>query len=339
MISIKALLEQNPDKLLRLSSVAYRDTLNAIAEGAVRCCPSTGQPLQYDLSSAAKSLTGNYSAETLKPIQNKVLKSLQLWGKNSEAYYKRKTAEVKEILAELASTAEFFGKRDQRYTRQFAAISENLETVAQLDDLTRIRASLLHSAGELKGCIERMTREGNDSITQLQESLAGYRAELEQAQELASLDPLTGLYNRREVEMRIGRRVENQVPFCVVIIDLNDFKKINDLHGHLAGDELLRQIAIELRLASRAEDVVGRWGGDEFALVLDGNFTNTKIKVQRMRPWVFGNYELELPGSMLSVKVSASIGMAEWSPGETLLQVLSRADSELYREKALGRAV
>ena len=149
----------------------------------------------------------------------------------------------------------------------------------------------------------------------------------------ASLDPLTGLYNRREVEARIARRVSGQEPFCVVVVDLNNFKRINDQHGHLAGDELLRQIAHELRMASRAQDLLGRWGGDEFVMVIDGNFTNTKIKIQRMRPWVFGTYEIDLAGVKLSIVVSASIGMAEWAPGETILQVLKRADADMYRDK------
>ncbi len=70
-------------------------------------------------------------------------------------------------------------------------------------------------------------------------------------------------------------------------------------------------------MASRTQDILGRWGGDEFVLVVDGNFTNTKIKMQRMRPWVFGTYEIDLAGTAVNVVVTASIGMAEWALGET----------------------
>jgi diguanylate cyclase (GGDEF)-like protein len=239
------------------------------------------------------------------------------------------------MLTELANTAESIGKRDRRYTQQFHEISSSLQTIAQLDDLGRIKSCVLSNAGELKGCVDRMVREGNESIAHLEASLASHRVALEQAQELASLDPLTGLYNRREVEARIAHRVTGQEPFCVVVVDLNNFKRINDQHGHLAGDELLRQIAHELRMASRAQDLLGRWGGDEFVMVIDGNFTNTKIKIQRMRPWVFGTYEIDLGGGKLSIVVSASIGMAEWAPGETILQVLKRADADMYRDKGV----
>lgn len=337
MISLKRYLDRNPEKQSRLLTDAYRATLDSIAEGALRCCPSTGQTLQGELSAAAEPLKKDLSNGTFKSTHRQVLKSIRSWGEQSEAYFAGKTAEVKEILTELAGTAEFISKRDQRYTRQFNDITASLQSIAQLDDLGRIRASLLQNAKDLKGCVERMVQEGSDSIAQLEASLASHRAELEQTRELASLDPLTGLYNRREVEARIGRKLTGETPFCVVIIDLNNLKKINDEHGQLAGDELLRQIANELRMASRSEDILGRWGGDQFVLVVEGNFMNTRIKVQRMRPWVFGTYELNLSGTAVRVVVGASIGMAEWSPGETMLQVLSRADAELYSEKAACR--
>ena len=334
MISLKPYLEQSSDKLMKLSLQVYRETLSALAEGGVRCCPSTGEALKTQLSGASESLKSEVTPSGLRSVHQEVLKSLARWAEQSEAYFKKKAAEVKEILTELAATGEFFCKRDQRYSRQFREITEKLEGIADLDDLSWIRSSLKQNVAELKGCIERMTREGSESLSHLKTSLASYQVQLEEAQELAARDPLTGLYNRRAVEARISTRLASKSPFCVVVIDLDNFKQINDRHGHLVGDELLRQIANELRSASRAEDIIGRWGGDEFILLLDGSFTNTKIKVERMKPWVFGNYELDIAGSQLSVVVHASIGLAEWAPGETMLQVLSRADAEMYRNKA-----
>jgi len=339
MISLKKFLDQQPEKLAELALNAYRDAMHAFAEGGLRVCQTTGETLRKELTKSANSLQKESSAGTVRSAHLLVVKGIRIWAEQTENYLKRKTAEVKEMLTELARSADSLCQRDQRYTAQFNEISRTLEGVAKLEDLGRIRASVLHSANELRGCVERMTREGAESIVTLQTSLNAYHVRLEQARELASLDPLTGLHNRREVEARLNERVANQTPFCVVIIDLNDFKKINDRHGHLVGDELLRQIAKELRLASRADDLIGRWGGDQFILVLDGSFTNTKAKIERMRAWILGTYELEIAASKFSVVLGASIGMAEWSPGETILQVLSRADAEMYREKAAQSAV
>jgi diguanylate cyclase (GGDEF)-like protein len=334
MISLKKFLDQQPEKIAELALDAYRDNLDAMGEGSLRICHATGETLRRELSKASLSLKKEATAQKIRSTHVQVGKSVRLWGEQTESYLKRKTAEVKEILTELARTADFFCQRDQRYANQFTEIARDLDGVTKLEDLGKIRASLLHHAGELRGCVERMAREGTQSIATLHVSLAAYRVRLEEAQELASQDPLTGLYNRREMEARLGTRVNSQNPFCVVIIDLDHFKQINDRHGHLVGDELLRQMAKELRLASRSEDVIGRWGGDEFILILDGSFTNTKAKIDRMRPWIFGTYELELTGTRYSVVVNASVGLAEWAPGETMLQVVSRADAEMYHEKA-----
>jgi diguanylate cyclase (GGDEF)-like protein len=339
MISLKKFLDQQPEKLAELALDAYREAMHAVGEGSVRVCPSTAETLRRELSKSANLLKKESSAGTLRSANVAVVKGIRVWGEQTENYLKRKTAEIKEMLTELARSADFLCRRDQRYAAQFTEISRNLDAVIKLEDLSRIRASVLHSASELRGCVERMAREGAESIVTLQASVTSFQARLEQAEELASLDPLTGLYNRREIESRLTARVTAARPFCVVIIDLNDFRTINDSHGHLVGDELLRQMAKELRLASRSEDLIGRWGGNQFILVLDGSFTNTKAKIDRMRPWILGTYELEIAESKFSVVVSASIGMAEWAPGERMLRVLSRADAEMHREKVAHAAV
>lgn len=337
MITLRRFLDAAPDKLFGLSPETYGATLKAVGESAAQCCPATGDALQAELAAALKPLKIDPSEKTAKAAQKQVLKALRFWGEQTEIYFQRMAGEVKEILSELAGTADFIGKRDHRYARQFHEISSHLESIAKLDDLSRVRSSLMHHAGELRGCVERMSKEGADSIAHLQTSLSAYRLRLEKAEELASLDPLTGLFNRREVEARIARRVDSGEPFCLVVIDIDRFKAINDVHGHLAGDEALRQIAKELRLVSRENDIIGRWGGDEFVMIFDGSFTNTKVKVERMRPWVFGSYQLDLPGGQIDVVVNASLGVAEWAPGETMLQVVSRADAEMYRDKSRAR--
>jgi len=337
MITLRPFLDSGQEKLFSVAAETYDATMKAVGESAAQCCPATGTALQAELSVAIKPLKSDASAKTIKAMRKQVLKAVRFWGEQTETYFQRRTTEVKEILTELTKTADFIGRRDHRYTRQFNEISFHLETIAKLDDLSRVRASLLQHAQELRGCIERMAKEGADSIAHLQTSLVTYRMQLEKAEKLASLDPLTGLYNRREVEARIARRLEAGTPFCLVVIDIDRFKAINDEHGHLAGDEVLRQIAKELRLVSREGDIIGRWGGDEFVMIFDGNFTNTKVKVQRMRPWVFGSYQLDLSGGQIDVIVNASIGVAEWAPGETMLQVVSRADAEMYRDKSKSK--
>jgi diguanylate cyclase (GGDEF)-like protein len=127
------------------------------------------------------------------------------------------------------------------------------------------------------------------------------------------------------------------MPFCVTILDVDGFKTVNDRHGHRAGDELLKQFSIELRHARRATDVIGRWGGDEFILLLDCSFAEAQQQVERLREWICGEYTLQTKAGALKFNVSASIGLAEREANEKMKEVVGRADAAMYKDKATSR--
>ena len=157
-------------------------------------------------------------------------------------------------------------------------------------------------------------------------------------EQLAFKDPLTGLANRRSVEESIQWRISREQMFCVVVLDLNKFKQVNDTHGHLAGDSLLRQFGQELKSNIRPSDIVGRWGGDEFIMVLDCDLPGARAQIERMKKWVLGDYTLQVGTNSLKINLDASIGVAQWQPGETALQITERADASMYDVKELSRS-
>jgi adenylate cyclase len=164
---------------------------------------------------------------------------------------------------------------------------------------------------------------------------------LEQAQAQlavqASQDALTGLANRRSVKARLESLSECETPWSVIYLDLNGFKKINDTYGHQAGDDLLKQVGERLRLAFRSTDVVGRWGGDEFVALLDASYAAAQAQVSRITEQLSKEFVITTRGTSQQVSIGAAIGVVTRRPGETVSQVLQRADAEMYREK-LGTA-
>jgi diguanylate cyclase (GGDEF)-like protein len=94
---------------------------------------------------------------------------------------------------------------------------------------------------------------------------------------------LTGVANRRKVEQQIERRVKKGLPFSVIYLDINDFKKVNDTMGHLFGDGLLGQFAGELRMAFRSTDLIGRWDGDEFIVFVGRTFSGGRVALRAHR--------------------------------------------------------
>lgn len=331
--------EQEGGGTVAAAIAAYRSALVAMGNCSLDACPGIGDDLKQRLGEFNRSLSGNLNNETLVATDRHVQEQLAGWGRNTARYYQQKSDEVKELLLVMARTAESVGARDQRCAGQINEVTSRLTAIASLDDLTEIRASIEKSAGELRTSIERMTEEGKAAIDQLREQVSTYQTKLEEAEEMASRDALTGLRNRLSVESLIERHIADRAAFCVAIIDIDGFKKVNDEFGHLAGDELLKQFATELHSACRSTDVIGRWGGDEFIIVLDCCLSEASAQTDRLSKWVCGNYAINGNHGAQKLRVDASIGLAEHAPDETMKDLLARADTAMYEHKAASKAI
>ena len=350
MISLKKYLDMAVDgphsvqpesnELLSTALESYRSALRAMGSSGFRACPAVGSELQQNLASLQNGLSGDVTSALVKETEKKVEEQLQQWGGRTSEHFKAKANEVKELLMVLARTAESVGERDQRYANHFSQFTTRLQTIADLEDLTQVRASLVKGAGELKTYVDQMALDSHQSVAQLRAEVSTYETKLKAVEELALRDTLTGLANRRNVEERLEWRIEHQQGFCVIVLDLNRFKQVNDTYGHLAGDSLLKQFSHELRSNLRSSDIAGRWGGDEFIVVLDCDLKAAKSQIERMQKWVLGEYTIPLGPDKgeLKVSVDASIGVAQWQPGETIQQVIERADAAMYKDKRLARA-
>jgi diguanylate cyclase (GGDEF)-like protein len=318
---------------------AYRSSITAMGENGARACPAVASDLQTALAKLQHRLEENLSASAVQQTEKAVTEQLDVWGVRAAEYFKSKAGEVKEVLLALAHTAESMGQRDMRYSDQLAQFTRQLEAIADLEDLGEVRASLVQQARELKGCVDQMAEESRKAITVLKAEVSVYETRLREAETIAFKDSLTGLFNRRSMEQRIEAVIAETRPFCVVVLDLNGFKQVNDKHGHAAGDALLGQFADDLRANIRATDIASRWGGDEFVLLLECDLTTARAQIERIEKWVFGEYTLPTVNGRESLKlqVRASVGVAEWQRGTSLTQLMECADQAMYREKKKAR--
>jgi len=156
---------------------------------------------------------------------------------------------------------------------------------------------------------------------------------------LATHDDLTGLVNRRHMQelleierMRLDRSEQD---WCVALLDLDHFKSVNDAHGHAIGDEVLRALSRHAHTLIRRTDVLSRWGGEEFVLLLPNTpIAQAVTSLERLREH-FNAVPLIMHGIELAVSFSA--GLTEHRRGESVAQTLERADKLCYRAKSLGR--
>jgi diguanylate cyclase (GGDEF)-like protein/PAS domain S-box-containing protein len=162
---------------------------------------------------------------------------------------------------------------------------------------------------------------------------------LEELQRLAMVDRLTGVANRYHTEKNLEARLEEfqrfKWPLGVIFFDIDDFKQVNDRHSHRVGDRALRMVARTLQANVRAIDQVGRWGGEEFLVLLrNADRRNLRRVAEKLRLlvessvfWVMGD----------PVRVTLSGGAAMARPGDSLAELVDRADRLMYRAKRAGK--
>ena len=173
--------------------------------------------------------------------------------------------------------------------------------------------------------------------------LSGADAEIQYHEEIyriSVLDGLTQIYNKRymyeTLEREVTRARRYDRPLCLILFDVDHFKHVNDQHGHLAGDALLRRLAALVRGRVRREEVFARYGGEEFALILpEATLPGARKLAENLRALVEGHV-FHTPGA--EIRVTISLGCAHLLPqDESAVDLLRRADGKLYEAKDAGR--
>jgi diguanylate cyclase (GGDEF)-like protein len=177
-------------------------------------------------------------------------------------------------------------------------------------------------------------RENERLLRQIDTNLEELHVTKDRLAYQATHDPVTGLANRHLFEQRITAALAGPDPVTLALIDVDDFKLINDRFGHLAGDEVLKRIGERLDTATRAEDTVARLGGDEFAVLLCGTSSdNARQILGRLSDAL----EVPIRTDGEAMLVGVSIGLAEAWPGATPDELLHRADLAMYAAKGSGK--
>jgi diguanylate cyclase (GGDEF)-like protein len=245
---------------------------------------------------------------------------------------------------------------------------DGFKFIAAVRDNPRLRDTMvimLSARGESVDKVRGLTLGANDYVTkpfergelqarvgvmlklrELQEELQLKNAALETAnrelERLASLDGLTGLANRRSFFERLGvefsRARRRGAPVAVLMLDIDHFKRFNDEHGHQAGDEALRTAARVLREGIRAYDVAGRYGGEEFIVLLpDTPPQDALLVAERLRERLALTPVETSPGAAAVMTASFGIAARPATPAETAEELVAAADRALYRAKHAGR--
>jgi diguanylate cyclase (GGDEF)-like protein len=282
------------------------------------------------------ALTGDVAAEFVVPIARACFDST----KSVAAHTRNKTAErrtqIAELVAMVRETVHTIAGDQTNIQETLAGSAERLERIAHADDLHLIQVKLRQEVARLTRITMERRAAWEKTVKDFGTRLANLETQLDRTRREAATDPLTNVPNRRSFEATCREwMAPNRPGFVMAMVDVDDFKKINDRYGHGIGDRVLVLVAETLARSLRAEDVVARIGGDEFA-VLASSLTLTQAEG---RFAAIGRAVQEACKPLVEDArgPSISIGLAECSAGDTLRSLQQRADAALYQAKRSGK--
>lgn len=289
------------------------------------------QPLNHDLNALADA--GALSADTVAAIYNRHLspnrhlQHLFAVGESlrDEAHY----------VAGLIDTA--YGSADH-YSDSLQSVSSQLDNLDDGKTVNAIVTALIQSTEEIKQTnlmLQTQLKQSELQVRQLQDSIEILRVE-------SMTDPVTAVANRKLFEVSLKQMIEQaertESPLSLVLADIDQFKSFNDQFGHQIGDDVLRLVAFAIRNSVRGGDLIARYGGDEFAILLPRTAFRDALAVgENVRRAVMEKELVRRSTQERLGRMTLSIGVAEHAKGQSQNDMVEQADKRLYAAKHKGR--
>lgn len=260
-------------------------------------------------------------------------------------HLQERDSELRDVIGILTRAVVEMNSRNDAYNSTMQEQLESMTALSRLEDIRKLRSGLIAEIGQLRETLEKKQMAESSSIQSLTGQVEVLRNELELAQEESRRDGLTGIYNRRAfdwfVESLLDSGGSRRKKFSVLMLDMDNFKDINDHYGHPVGDRVLLALVAICRSVIRSEDFFARFGGDEFAIVFPGASARIATRKGReiceiVNSRVFTVEETD-DQPALDLSLGVSIGVTECKPGDDFAELMKRADDALYEAKREGK--
>ena len=250
--------------------------------------------------------------------------------------------QMKELVGILMQSLRSVSYGSDAFTDRLGRFEETLTSVDAPEELDSLRDMLVQETQALSQDVRTMREEfqtANDRVKRAHKQIAQLQTELGQARDVALMDPLTAVANRRGFDEWIERTLKTEdgslIPFAFLVFDVDHFKRVNDTWGHMTGDQVLVEVARRIGDGIRGHDIVSRWGGEEFCVGLPGgNVKEAMIVAERVLEKIRCR---PITTEAAPVPLTASVGVAEHRSGEPVANTFDRADQALYLAKESGR--
>ncbi|MFT4170944.1 MAG: diguanylate cyclase [Rhodocyclaceae bacterium] len=284
-----------------------------------------------------------------KPLDKKMLG--ELGDKLRDVIYKQGTLKrslseaqerLRDLLAHFIDRLGELAESTGTYHTKMEAFSQRVTHARSPDDLAALIDEVLQETRVVEGAARRSQdelRNLRSTVDQAHREIARLETELQQASDLMRHDTLTGALNRKGIDEMLAREIararRRQSELCVALLDVDNFKQLNDTYGHSTGDDALRHLADVVRETLRPQDSCGRYGGEEFLVLLpDTGADEAVVALTRLQRELTRRFFLH---DNQRVLITFSAGVTQFIEGEDPQRTIDRADKAMYRAKRAGK--
>lgn len=313
---------------------AYATAVECMCEHVLRVCPPLIDRHGPELRSIAEQVQPDMSVEDLEKSRRRLQARVTRFGEEAGAEYETMAKDIRDILKLATSATETLQTHSEGSGEEWSRFTGQVERIASMENLHEVRANLRREVEHMSECLQAMARDNTRVVGQLRGELQSLRKRAAYAEGLAMEDPLTGLLNRRGIEVALADGSSGEDSFCIVMFDINRFKSINERYGFETGDAVLREFGRRLGKSIRAEDVAGRWTCDCFLAIMRCPLHVAIPRARQIHTKVGGRYEIGEKPDAVFMEVNSSMGVAEHRPGESAQHLMDRAGKLLLAAKS-----
>ncbi len=259
------------------------------------------------------------------------------------SYLSDREKELRDIIDLLSKAMASLNIENRDFYQRVYDQSEKIEQITLLDDIKKIKSALQLEVTQMREIVDQKKDQDHRQVQRLAGQVDTLKQELEKTRAKSMTDGLTGVLNRQAFDdalddMIARSRVMNN-EFSLLILDLDNFKSINDTYGHLMGDRVLVAFCQKCRSSIRGDDVLARYGGEEFAIILPGANLKNALKKGRQICDVISaaRYATSNEQNDDYLSITASIGVTMFKKDDTPETIVGRADKALYKAKRSGK--
>jgi len=258
-------------------------------------------------------------------------------------YLQDREGEFKTIIEVLSTGLTSLGEDNQDFNRQLYERSAQLEKLTYLEDIRKLKEALRQEVQSMQTQVRAKQARDSERLQALSQEVSTLRGDIEKAQEASLRDGLTGAYNRLACDMQIHRFLERHAvapTVCtMLILDIDNFKHINDTYGHPVGDRVIMALVQRCTAMIRKDDFLGRYGGEEFVILLPGASLRQGLKRARAicKEVAGARYAIDEHHPHETLSFTVSIGVSTLQRGDTVETFVARSDKALYTAKHEGK--